>query len=174
MFYFLICLGEPAHRTGKRSHNNKRNTKCEKGSSQTTSDNLFNDTARANTTNNKNNRANRTKRYSETKDDRKAGWSTGWPKSSGKKMISFYHRRRIKTEEKVKVVASVWGGRNYSVTCRASYFLRAILKKRMNSSFSFKPSWCNSSYYSKYAGDTYEYKVDETVSRKAGAKHYSW
>ena len=24
-------------------------------------------------------------------------------------MISFYHRRRIKTEEKVKVVASVWG-----------------------------------------------------------------
>ena len=130
MFYFLICLGEPAHRTGKRSHNNKRNTKCEKGSSQTTSDNLFNDTARANTNNNKNNRANRTKRYSETKDDRKAGWSTGWPKSSGKKMISFYHRRRIKTEEKVKVVASVWGEECIQFLAALAILPRTILKNR--------------------------------------------
>ena len=60
------------------------------------------------------------------------------------------HRRRIKTEEKALVVAFVWGGRLYSVPCRASYFsLRTIWKKRMNSFFCFKSSWCNSSIHPK-------------------------
>ena len=32
------------------------------------------------------------------------------------------HRRMINTEEKAKVVASVWGVRIYSILCCASYF----------------------------------------------------
>ena len=35
---------------------------------------------------------------------------------------SLSHRRRIKTEEKAKVVASVWGDPIYSIPCRASCF----------------------------------------------------
>ena len=34
---------------------------------------------------------------------------------------SCIHRERITTEEEAKVVASVWGGRNYSIPLRASY-----------------------------------------------------
>ena len=88
-------------------------------------------------------------------------------------MLGLDHKRRIKTEEKAKVVVSVWGEEFIQFLAATAILPRTILNNRMNSSFSFKPSWCNSSYYSKYAGDTYEYKVDETVSRKAGAKHYS-
>ena len=32
------------------------------------------------------------------------------------------HRRRIKTDEKEKVVGSVWGGSIYSIPCRATWF----------------------------------------------------
>ena len=43
------------------------------------------------------------------------------------------HRKRIKTEEKAKVVASVWGVRIYSSPCRASCFAyKPILNNRMN------------------------------------------
>ena len=47
------------------------------------------------------------------------------------------HRRRIKTEEKVKVVASFfWGGEIYSIPSRALAILpRTILKNKINSSF---------------------------------------
>ena len=49
------------------------------------------------------------------------------------------HRRRIKIEENAKVVASVWGE---ECTGTGIQFLRI-------SSFSFKSSWFNSSYYSE-------------------------
>ena len=41
-------------------------------------------------------------------------------------------RRRMKTEEKAKVVASVWGERIYSIPCRASCFALDDLNYRMN------------------------------------------
>ena len=41
------------------------------------------------------------------------------------------HRRRIKTEEKAKVVASVGGG-DYSMHCRASCFALNDFNYRMN------------------------------------------
>ena len=58
------------------------------------------------------------------------------------------HRRRIKTEEKAKVVASVWGEEFIQFLAALAVLPRTILKNRMNSSFSFKSSWCNSSYNS--------------------------
>ena len=64
--------------------------------------------------------------------------------------ISTAHRRRIYTEYKAKVVIAVWGGGGAEFV----QFLAAlgilpstIMKNRMNSSFSLKPSGCNSSYY---------------------------
>ena len=42
------------------------------------------------------------------------------------------------------------GGRIYSIPCVLVIYPRTILKKRMNSSFSFKSSWCNSSYSSNH------------------------
>ena len=47
------------------------------------------------------------------------------------------HRRRIRTEEKAKIVAAVWGGENFfnSLT-RKLFSTKNILKNRMNSSFS--------------------------------------
>ena len=62
--------------------------------------------------------------------------------------FSAHQRRRIKTEEKVKVVASVWGGRIIQFLSALAVLPRTFLKNGMNSSFSFKQSWCNSSYYS--------------------------
>ena len=56
------------------------------------------------------------------------------------------HRKRIKTKEKAKVVASVWGEIIYSIPCSLDVLPRIILKNRMKSSISFKSSWCNSSF----------------------------
>ena len=58
------------------------------------------------------------------------------------------HRRRIKTEETGRHFCM--GDRMYSIPCRASCFAyyRTILKSGLNSSFSFKSSWCNSTYNS--------------------------
>ena len=61
---------------------------------------------------------------------------------AGKSSDGSRNRLRIKTEEKAKVVAYVWGGRIYSIPGRAIAGLpKMILKNRMNSSFSFKSSW---------------------------------
>ena len=49
-----------------------------------------------------------------------------------KRRVCRRHKRRIKTEEKAKVVAYVWEGIIYSTPCRASYLPRTILKNRMN------------------------------------------
>ena len=58
--------------------------------------------------------------------------------------------RRIKKEEKTKVITSVWGGKNlFNYVHTLAALPRTILKNRMNLSMSFKSSWCNSSYYSK-------------------------
>ena len=62
--------------------------------------------------------------------------------------IGFGRRRRIKTEEKEKVVASVWGKELIQFFAALANLPRTILKNRMNSSFSFKSSLCNSSYNS--------------------------
>ena len=58
------------------------------------------------------------------------------------------HRRRIKTEEEAKVVASVWGEEFIKFLAALAILPRTILKNSMNSCFSFKFSWCNSSYNS--------------------------
>ena len=60
----------------------------------------------------------------------------------------FTHRRSIKTDEKAKVVAFVWGEEFIKFLAALAILPRTIWKNRMNSSFSFKSSWCNSSYYS--------------------------
>ena len=56
-----------------------------------------------------------------------------------------WHRRRIKTEEKAKVVASLWGAEFIQFLAALAILPRKILKNRMNSSFSFESSWFNSS-----------------------------
>ena len=43
------------------------------------------------------------------------------------------HRRRIQTEEKAKVVASVWVKNLFTIPCRASGFALDELNKRINS-----------------------------------------
>ena len=60
------------------------------------------------------------------------------------------NRRRIKTktEAKAKVVASVWGAEFIQFLAALAILPRTILKNRMNSFFSFKSSWCNSSFNS--------------------------
>ena len=55
------------------------------------------------------------------------------------------HRRRIRTEV-AKVVVSVWREECIQFLAALAILPRTILKNRMNSSFSFKSSWCNSSY----------------------------
>ena len=62
------------------------------------------------------------------------------------KMNQREHRRFIKTEEKAKVVASVWGEECIQFLAALAILQRKIWKNRMNSSFSFKSSWCNTSY----------------------------
>ena len=47
------------------------------------------------------------------------------------------HRRKMKTEEKVKVVASVWGEEFINFLAALAVLPRTILKNRLNSSFSF-------------------------------------
>ena len=65
-------------------------------------------------------------------------------------VIRSAQRRRNKTEENVKVVASVWGGEYFIQFLAALGILSGtIFDNRMNSSFSSIPSWCNSSYHSK-------------------------
>ena len=58
------------------------------------------------------------------------------------------HRRRIKTEEKVKVVAAVWGtqDRSESIHCRASYFAYDDFEEKDEIILFFISYWCNSSY----------------------------
>ena len=58
------------------------------------------------------------------------------------------YRRRIKTEETAKVVAAVWREEFIKFLAALAILPRTILKNRINSSFSFKSSWCNSSYNS--------------------------
>ena len=60
------------------------------------------------------------------------------------------HRRRIKTEEKAKVVSFVWGDEFIQFLTALAVLPRTILKNRMNSFFTLKSSWCNSkSFYAK-------------------------
>ena len=59
---------------------------------------------------------------------------------------SLQHRRRLKTEEKAKVLAAVWGEEFIQFLAALAVLSGMILNNRMNSSFSFKSSWCNSSY----------------------------
>ena len=54
--------------------------------------------------------------------------------------VSLSHRRRINTEEKAKVVASVRGAEFIQFLAALAVLPRMILKNRMNSSFSFKSS----------------------------------
>ena len=56
--------------------------------------------------------------------------------------IGFGRRRRIKTEEKEKVVASVWGKELIQFFAALANLPRTILKNRMNSSFSGTPTKC--------------------------------
>ena len=56
--------------------------------------------------------------------------------------------QRIKTEEKAMVVASVWGEEFIQFLASLAILPRTICKNRLNSTFSFKSSWCNSPYYS--------------------------
>ena len=81
---------------------------------------------------------------------------------SQKNSATFNHRRKVNTEEKAKEVAAVWGAEFFQFLAVLAVFLRTILKKRMNSSFSFKSSSCNSSYYSK---SSIGKKVHSTPSR---------
>ena len=62
-------------------------------------------------------------------------------------LIPYIHKRRIKTEEKAKVVASVWGEEFIQFLATLAILPRTILKNRMNLSF-FKSSWYNLSYNS--------------------------
>ena len=62
-----------------------------------------------------------------------------------------YIRRRIKTEEKAKVVASVWGGRIYLIPCRASCFALDDLNYRMNCPRTISKKRMKTSYCSKSA-----------------------
>ena len=43
-----------------------------------------------------------------------------------------YHRRRINTEEKAKVVTAIWGMESFNSMPRWLFCTRMILKKRMN------------------------------------------
>ena len=62
------------------------------------------------------------------------------------------HRRRIKTEEKAKVVTAVLGDRIDSIHGHAiSISHQDELKKGMNSYYS-SSSWCNASYSSNRPG----------------------
>ena len=62
---------------------------------------------------------------------------------------STYHRRRIDTEGKAKVVAPVWGGRICSIPCRASCFVLVVLKETVELNRFFKIDWLNSTVSSK-------------------------
>ena len=46
------------------------------------------------------------------------------------------HRRRIKTEEKAKIVAAVWGAELIKFRAALAVCTKTILKNIMNSSFS--------------------------------------
>ena len=63
---------------------------------------------------------------------------------------SFYnigtHRRRIKTEEKAKVVTAVWGTELIQIYCRASYFAQGLFEQRDHFILFFISLWCISPY----------------------------
>ena len=59
------------------------------------------------------------------------------------------HRRRTTTEENGKGRRFCLGGRIFQFLAALAVWPLTILKNRLNSSFSFKSSWCSSSYYSK-------------------------
>ena len=54
--------------------------------------------------------------------------------------LTSYHRRRIKTEVRAKVVASVWGEEFNQFLAALAVLPTTILKNNRNSSFSFKSS----------------------------------
>ena len=60
--------------------------------------------------------------------------------SVGQAVVCLSQGRRIKTEEKEKVVASVWGEELIKFLA-ALAILHRIFKNRMNSFFSFESSW---------------------------------
>ena len=72
-------------------------------------------------------------------------------KSFLERYVSYSHRRRIKTEEKTEVVAAAWRAEFIKFLAALAILPRTFLKNRMNSSFYFKSSWYNSSYYSNRA-----------------------
>ena len=63
--------------------------------------------------------------------------------------VCLEHRRWVNTEEKANVVAAVWGEQNlFNSLPHQLFCLLDDLKNRMYLSFSFRSSWCNSSYSS--------------------------
>ena len=54
-------------------------------------------------------------------------------------MVTGHHRRRIKTEEKAKVVASIWGEELMHFLAALAVLPRTILKNRMNPFLSNHP-----------------------------------
>ena len=58
----------------------------------------------------------------------------------------FAHRRRIKTEEKAKVVTAVWGTELIQIYCRASYFAQGLFEQRDHFILFFISLWCISPY----------------------------
>ena len=57
-------------------------------------------------------------------------------------------QKKEKTEEKAKVVTSICWEELIKFLAAPAYFAQNDLRNRMNSSFSFKSSWCNSPYNS--------------------------
>ena len=53
-------------------------------------------------------------------------------------LVYFYHRRRMETEAKAKVVSSVWGAAFIKFLAALAVLPRSIWKKRLNSSYYFK------------------------------------
>ena len=56
------------------------------------------------------------------------------------------HRRRVKTEEKAKVVVADGGTEFIQFVATLTILPWTILENKMNPSVSFQSSWCNSSY----------------------------
>ena len=56
------------------------------------------------------------------------------------RLVSVAQRRRIKTEEKAKVGAFVWGQEFIKFLASIAFWPRTILKNRMTSSLTFKSS----------------------------------
>ena len=59
------------------------------------------------------------------------------------------HRRRMETEGKAKVVASVWGEKIYSIYCYTSCFVSVNLKETVDFNRFFQIDRLNSTIFSK-------------------------